>query len=169
MPVGGVAEEKDVAYVHPRRYHPFERPAADQVHCRGEIRHAKHGAQSIKDMRIIADGGIVRREVDTPRGLKPDGFSGYAQGHPSRERLKGLPGPSGRYMHRQASSAQSTLAQAHGPRPRHVDAFTRGNDLPRNAETACSWQGAKCPTKHARTSERNRQNGRDYWLKPRSA
>jgi hypothetical protein len=62
MPVGGVAEEKDIAGLHPRRYHPFERPPADQVHCRGEIRHAKHGAHAIKDVRIIADGGLVRRE-----------------------------------------------------------------------------------------------------------
>jgi hypothetical protein len=36
---------------------------------------------------------MVDRDIDTPRGLKPDGFSGNTHGYPSRERLKGLPGP----------------------------------------------------------------------------
>jgi hypothetical protein len=31
--------------------------------------------------------------LDTPHGLKPDGFSGNAHGNPSRSLLKGLPGP----------------------------------------------------------------------------
>ena len=28
--------------------------------------------------------GIAERKIDTPRGLKPHGFSGYAHGNPSR-------------------------------------------------------------------------------------
>jgi hypothetical protein len=50
---------------------------------------------------VSANGIFVRMPIkgdpiDTPRGLKPNGFSGNAHDAPLRERLKGLPGPNGR-------------------------------------------------------------------------
>src|SRR5258708_9470215 len=41
-----------------------------------------------------ANGGVERSSgTDTPRGLKPHGFSGYARPNGPRERLKAVPPP----------------------------------------------------------------------------
>jgi len=45
---------------------------------------------------VLAALAFAAKLIDTPRGLKPDGFSGDGGGSPRRERLRGLPGPPGR-------------------------------------------------------------------------
>jgi putative transposase len=42
---------------------------------------------------LVEEGIGTLCSVDTPRGRKPDGFSEYAHGNPSRSPPKGLPGP----------------------------------------------------------------------------
>lgn len=47
---------------------------------------------------------------------------------------RACPAPSGRFLHRRASvTSKATRLRRSAPRPMYVDAFTRGNDLPRNA------------------------------------
>jgi len=70
---------------------------------------------------------------------------------PAAERLKAVPPPKWTLTPSRCgvvSSKQPPLKRS-APCPRHVSAFTRGNDLPRNPQTLFSWQGARCPLKHS--------------------
>ena len=108
----------------------------------------------------------VRKSAGSALTLYPDTsgrFSEYACGTPLRSPPKGLPGPTGRGMHHRASfrfKPTGTRFKRMAPRPRYVDAFTRRNDVLRNAHTACSWQGARCPIHHSCAERGNRQGER---------
>ncbi len=66
---------------------------------------------------------------------------------PAAYGLKGLPGPTGRCIHRQASGVLKKLwLKRMAPRPRNVDAFTRGNDLPRNLRNIIQLARCKMST-----------------------
>jgi hypothetical protein len=114
--------------------------AAAQVGHGSSIRSPKHRAASRHDrIRCSASPeSCGRRKTDTPRGLKPHGFSGHAQPNGSRSRLKAVPPPKWTFeLHRGVAwVARRPPLKRSAPRPRCVTAFTRGHDLPRNPQNS---------------------------------
>src|SRR5260221_647043 len=102
---------------------------ADEACYDADVLHDKlHAVDVVKKRRGVA------QVFDTPRGLKPDGFS-----HEPTERMvpciqaaygtKGLPGPTGRGIHREAALQHKALAQADGTRSNCALAFTQASGL----------------------------------------
>src|SRR5262249_23124606 len=84
-------------------------------------------------VEALDEGAFAQQQliVDTPQRLKPHGCSGDAPPTGSRARLKGLPGPSGRDLPPQASSALTPLGLTRrAPRPRGVRPCPHGNGFP---------------------------------------
>src|SRR5262249_20091758 len=107
--------------------------------------------------------GIVARLTafvlfsDTPRGLKPHGFSGDVGGTPLRSRLKAVPPPRRRVTSIAVWRGEhKPPLKRSAPRPRCVPAVPRGNDFPRNRHTVCAWQGASVLWRSACAGSQNR-------------